>query len=371
MSTAAALTLSRVAVDDCVEMNLLARYNERVRGRPDSEHSQAVMRIGLVGLCLVYTSWVASHDPQSGGTLWLINMAAAVYSVALLAHILWKPGASPPRRVLGAIHDNLVVTLWLHEAGTLGALYLFVFPFVTVGNGFRFGVRYLAWSGVLGTLGIASLLVLAPEWRAYGSIGIGILLSHLLVTIYTGALLRRLQKMQVQLQRMATYDSLTGLPNRWFFTEKVEHLLAARHRGNLACLFLDLDGFKLVNDRCGHAVGDLLLKRVADRISESVRLSDMPARLGGDEFAVVLDRLASPDDARATAERIIASIESITHVDDHAVAVSVSVGIAFLPAIALAVPATAQSLLKSADEAMYAAKSAGKARDRLVDVAAA
>src|SRR6185295_2085244 len=110
------------------------------------------------------------------------------------------------------------------------------------------------------------------EWRAFGPIGIGVLLSHILVTVYTGALLRRLQKMQHQLQRMATYDTLTGLPNRWFFTEKVEHLLAARHRGSIACLYLDLDGFKLVNDRCGHEVGDRLLKRVADRISDSVRL---------------------------------------------------------------------------------------------------
>jgi diguanylate cyclase (GGDEF)-like protein len=351
-------------------MNLLAAYKERVSGRPDSEHGQALVRIVIVGLCLVYTSWVASHDPATGGTLWLINMGAAVFSVGVLAHILWKPGASPPRRVLGAIHDNLVITLWLHEAGTLGALYLFVYPFVTVGNGFRFGVRYLGWAGLMGALGIGSLLVFAPEWQAYGAIGIGLLLSHLLVTVYTGVLLRRLQKMQHQLQRLATYDALTGLPNRWFFTEKVEHLLAARHRGNIACLYMDLDGFKVVNDRCGHSVGDRLLKRVADRISESVHLSDMPARLGGDEFAVILDRVATADDARATAQRIIASIESITHLDEHAIAVSVSVGVVFLPADAIDVPTTAEALIKRADEAMYVAKAAGKAQYRLVELAA-
>src|SRR6185436_2054766 len=117
-------------------MTVFAAYAERVRGRSDSEHAQALIRIAIVGICLVYTSWVVSHDSDAGRALWLINLCAAVCSVGPLAHILWKPGTSPPRRVLGAIHDNLAITLWLHEAGTLGALYLFV----TVGNGFRFGV---------------------------------------------------------------------------------------------------------------------------------------------------------------------------------------------------------------------------------------
>jgi diguanylate cyclase (GGDEF)-like protein len=96
----------------------------------------------------------------------------------------------------------------------------------------------------------------------------------------------------------------------------------------------------------------------------------MPARPGGDEFAVILDRVASPDEARATAQRIIASIESITHVEDHAVAVSVSVGIVFLRSDGLARPLTAEALLPTADKAMYAAKASGKARCRLVDLAA-
>lgn len=351
-------------------MKLIAAYKRRVTGRPDSEHSQAVLRIGIVVLVLVYTAWLAASDAGDLGWLWPIGLSATVFSVGLFGCILRNPAASPRRRILGAIHDNLAVTLWLYQAGPMGALYLFVYPFVTVGNGFRFGVGYLACSGLLGAVGIGSLVASAPAWQTHQMIGIGVFISHLLVTAYTGVLLRRLHRMQDQLQTMATHDTLTGLPNRRLFMDRLVHVLARRHRDTMACLYLDLDGFKGVNDRYGHQVGDHLLKAVAERVTGCIRRSDLPARLGGDEFAVILDGLASPEDARAMAIEIINAIESIAHVDGHAIQISTSVGIAFLPAGELKGPPVAETLVRSADEAMYGAKKAARGQYRFVDCGA-
>jgi diguanylate cyclase (GGDEF)-like protein len=349
-------------------MRLLEAYRERVRQRPDSEHGQALLRAVIVSLLLLNTAWVTGGQTPHGARLWGINLVSTLFSVALFARVLQRPAPSPRRRILGAIHDNVAITLWLFHSGPMGALALFVYPFVTVGNGFRYGVRYLAWSGLLGAAGIGTLIALAPGWTPYGMIGTGVLLSHIVVTIYTGALLSRLRQTQHQLEKLATSDALTGLPNRRVFTDRLSQTVLTRDRRQLACLYLDLDGFKGVNDRCGHEVGDQLLLRVAAEVGACIGPADTLARLGGDEFAVMLDSPPSPDHARAVANRIIEAVEGITSVDGHRVDVSVSVGISFIAGGEPARPVCTKELLKAADDAMYAAKRSGKGRHHLVDV---
>jgi diguanylate cyclase (GGDEF)-like protein len=342
---------------------VLTAYRERVRQRPDSEHDQALLRTGVVSLLLLNTAWIASRDSRVGVWPWAIAIFSTVFSVLLLAQILRQPAASPRRRILGAVHDNVAATLWLYSCGPIGALALFVYPFVTVGNGFRFGVRYLACSGLLGALGIGVLVVAAPGWTSYGTIGVGVLLSHVLVTVYTGVLLRRLHQTQARLAELASCDALTGLPNRRLFLDRLSELTVAPGRPHLACLYLDLDGFKAVNDRCGHNVGDEVLNLVADAVRSCIRSSDTLARLGGDEFTVIVD-VASLDEARLVAGRIIRAVGAITSVGGHDVDVSVSVGVSFVPADSPEQPVTAEALLKAADDAMYVAKHSGGGRCR-------
>jgi diguanylate cyclase len=351
-------------------MDSFRSYRERMRRRPDSEHNQALLRALIVTLLMLETAWIAVREPDRAARLWTINVSSVAFSLLLVARIVQRPEASPRRRILGAIHDNVGATIWLYHCGPLGALALFVYPFVTVGNGFRYGVRYLAWSGFLGALGIGALVVAAPGWRAYGMIGVGVFLSHVVVTIYTGALLGRLRRTQEQLEKMATSDALTGLPNRRFFMDRLSHMVLAHDRPPMACLYLDLDGFKGVNDRCGHRVGDLLLGRVAEEVVRCIRPSDMLARLGGDEFTVVLDGPQSADHAKAVADRIIRAVEGIGSVDGHPVDVSVSIGISFIPAGQLGRPVLSEELLRAADEAMYVAKRSGKGSYRFMDFAA-
>jgi diguanylate cyclase (GGDEF)-like protein len=324
----------------------------------------------IVWLLLGYSVWLAGDQQAVAGPLWAISLLAAVFSAALFAHILWRPGASPIRRIVGATHDNVLVTLWLFNAGPMGALALFVYPFVTVGNGFRFGVRYLAWSGFLGALGIGALVLSGRGWATHSVMAAGVLLSHTVVTVYTGVLLRQLHQTREQLERIAAYDVLTGLPNRRFFIDQLTQIVAADNRPAVACLYLDLDGFKSVNDRWGHKTGDQLLRMVARELLTCIGATDTLARLGGDEFTVVLIGLTDPIESRVMADHIIRRIEAITSVDGHAIEMSASVGVSYLPAGPLPRRVNCDDLLKLADDAMYIAKRSGRGNCRAVDIAA-
>ena len=164
-----------------------------------------------------------------------------------------------------------------------------------------------------------------------------------------------------QLRQQALHDSLTGLPNRALFRDRLAHALQRRVRrsdARCAVLFLDLDDFKDVNDGLGHAVGDALLRIVGDRLRSAIRDTDTAARLGGDEFAVLIEDAVDLDDAAAVADRIVAELASPTSVGGQEVNVRVSVGVAVTPEGGESV----DELLTNADAAMYVAKAAGKGR---------
>jgi diguanylate cyclase (GGDEF)-like protein len=172
-----------------------------------------------------------------------------------------------------------------------------------------------------------------------------------------GLFLKRL-KAEADLQRFARYDGLTGLPNRTFFLDTLERTLAraARRRSRAALLFLDLDGFKVVNDRFGHPAGDIVLQAVAERLRAGTRSSDLLARIGGDEFTVLVQDLARADDAALVARALLDKLAGPWKVNDHEVPLSASAGIAVYPDDG----ADAAALLRHADLAMYRAKQEGK-----------
>jgi diguanylate cyclase (GGDEF)-like protein/PAS domain S-box-containing protein len=168
-----------------------------------------------------------------------------------------------------------------------------------------------------------------------------------------------LKASQQQLERLANYDTLTGLPNRRLFQDRLELAIRRGHRWHkgAALLFIDLDGFKEVNDTIGHDVGDLLLREVSARLLQSVREVDSVSRLGGDEFTVVLED-ALPEDAIGVAERVLQSLSEPFFVAGHPIVSSASVGIALFPGDGV----DATTLLRNADAAMYKAKRAGRNR---------
>jgi diguanylate cyclase (GGDEF)-like protein len=167
------------------------------------------------------------------------------------------------------------------------------------------------------------------------------------------------RQLQHQLHFEATHDHLTGLVNRNQFAAHGEQALARQRRdgGGVAVMYLDLDGFKPINDEHGHQAGDAVLRAVAGRLRTCVREHETVARLGGDEFAILLDNAAAAD-AHAVARRIQRAFEEPIPLDGEAVSVGVSVGIAYDPTAAGAI----ETLIRDADIAMYATK---RARNRL------
>ncbi|MDT8421899.1 MAG: EAL domain-containing protein [Desulfuromonadales bacterium] len=175
---------------------------------------------------------------------------------------------------------------------------------------------------------------------------------------------------QQQIQELAFFDHLTGLANRTLFTDSLEISLAesADEESQLAVLFLDLDRFKAVNDTLGHHVGDMLLKGVADRISQGIRETDLFSRLkkrqsksfisrvGGDEFMIMLPRLKEPEDAGRVASRIKETLAAPFFIDDHEIYITASTGISVFPLDGT----DSETLIKHADIAMYHAKEKGK-----------
>jgi diguanylate cyclase (GGDEF)-like protein/PAS domain S-box-containing protein len=163
----------------------------------------------------------------------------------------------------------------------------------------------------------------------------------------------------------AMHDPLTALPNRRLLTDRLEQAiaLAHRHEGEAALLFIDLDRFKAINDTLGHGIGDELLVRIAERLRGLMRESDTVGRLGGDEFLAVVQELRQKEDASLVAQKILDTLSRPFMVGDRELTVSVSIGIALYPQDGDSV----ESLIRSADMAMLAAKHAGRHGFRFFD----
>src|SRR5262249_34357102 len=179
--------------------------------------------------------------------------------------------------------------------------------------------------------------------------------------------LAELHQAEDELKRLARYDSLTGLPNRAFFLETLGQALlrAERRKARLALVFVDLDGFKAVNDTPDHAVGDLMLRMVAQRLRGCTRRSDLVARIGGDEFTILVQDLARPDDASLVAQGVLDALSRSFHLNERDVPLSASIGLSVHPEDG----AEGETLLRHADLAMYRAKQEGKSTYRFFTVA--
>jgi diguanylate cyclase (GGDEF)-like protein len=164
--------------------------------------------------------------------------------------------------------------------------------------------------------------------------------------------------MTLQLAHSAEHDFLTGLPNRMVLNYRISQAiaLAPRHRKSVAVLFLDLDGFKHINDSLGHPIGDKLLQSVAKRLVDCIRGSDTVSRQGGDEFVVLLSEMAQSEDAAITARRMLQAVAEPHSFDLHDLHITTSIGVSVYPEDGL----DAETLIKNADTAMYQAKENGR-----------
>ena len=174
-------------------------------------------------------------------------------------------------------------------------------------------------------------------------------------------IIRDISAQQAELNRLASianYDQLTGLCNRHLFRQTLQHAisLAKRQNNMVAVMFLDLDGFKAVNDKYGHAIGDELLKKVAELLHRSTRESDTVARLGGDEFCIIIEALSDSIHSVMLSKKILQEFSKAISVEDKLLEVTSSIGIAIYPRDG----DNMEQLINNADAAMYQAKKSGK-----------
>jgi diguanylate cyclase (GGDEF)-like protein/PAS domain S-box-containing protein len=180
-------------------------------------------------------------------------------------------------------------------------------------------------------------------------------------TLYMVSDITDRKRMEEQLERLALYDALTGLPNRGLVVNRLDHCLARRSDACTGVVFVDVDNFKDVNDSLGHTAGDLLLAEVGRRLRASARAEDTVARFGGDEFVVLCEDVRSSAEAVAIAERLLSSLKGPVELPGGQVFVSASFGVALGPAD------DAATLIRRADLAMYRAKEHGRAQVVLFD----
>ncbi len=341
----------------------------QITGYSDAEREQAIFRMAIGGAGLAYCIcgylFIGDHDPGLRKAISICSVFL-VFAAVLLFIIIARPAASPARRIVAMATDVGTTAILMRLVGEPASVFIFIYVWVIVGNGLRYGERYLYPAMALGVSSYLWVMAVTPFWIAHRYVAIGTLLSLILLPAYFASLLRKINiaqresaRLAEKLKSMAMHDTLTELPNRRLFVEHLESAIAQAEgrREHLALLFVDLDGFKPVNDVLGHTTGDELLRIIGARLRLSVREGDLVARLGGDEFVVVLENI-DLDSVGVVARKIMAAVGSDIDFAGNHIAVSCSIGIALYPEHGRNIDA----LLGEADRTMQVAKRSGKNR---------
>ncbi|WP_018443814.1 putative bifunctional diguanylate cyclase/phosphodiesterase [Trinickia symbiotica] len=294
-----------------------------------------LMRPGIIYDPTLLALSVVIAIVASGAALWI----ARTLSDAAQRHLSRK-------RLAAACVMGLAIT-GMHYTGTVAATFL---PGSVCGAASGIDMYWLATTVTLFTFAILIVTLILSRFDAR-----------------TAFLSSSVSQLNGQIVRMATFDSLTDLPNRRTLNERLERAIARASAADtrFAILFMDLDGFKTINDSFGHSMGDEVLKAFAWRLRNCVRGTDTVARLGGDEFVVLLEDITARDDARRMAESLLQRMRKGLRVVGQRLQVTPSIGIALYPQDG----DTAEALLKNADAAMYEAKRGGRSMYRFFETA--
>jgi diguanylate cyclase (GGDEF)-like protein len=337
-----------------------------------AEYSGVSRNLAIAGAVLVLGLWLRDYadDPLGAYTTlgWRLLMASgvALYAVSLASRVR-RPLKLVAGYVAILVIEFVVLEIWArlsggYRAGFPGYMYIYLItPLVLLPFSMRESLGVLLIiplvPNIQAALGMApGFPLLAFNALIWPACGIAVFASRQFDQLF-----RALFVSQRQLSELAIRDPLTGLGNRRYFMERAEAAcgLAQRHRRELCVLMLDIDHFKAVNDRHGHAAGDDVLKLVAARLALALRDADIRGRIGGEEFAVVLPE-AGLAQAMQTAERLRQTVAETVVSTDHApepLRVTVSVGVA-----ALSGSESLDELLARADGSLYEAKRAGRNR---------
>lgn len=309
--------------------------------------------VGHVGDLKQATVGVATYF--AFGAVWLV-----VVGLSLLTY--------RSRRMISIVLDQILFAFALYQAGDVLAPTLWAPVLMAIGNGLRNGLGYARLSSVIGGVSVGVALSLSPHWQAGKLVTEGIVLSIVILPWYTLMLSeqiaqakREMQKRAARFESASRTDSLTGLMNRAGFFHCLQKLLedVARNGTRSAVMLLDLDGFKGINDACGHNTGDDVLKCVANRLHDGVDGIDKVARLGGDEFGILIADASDLQEVQRVAQSLVDSIAAVHVHGQGDLRIGASIGICLLPEDDCR---DEIAVMETADRRMYHAKKAGKNR---------
>lgn len=286
------------------------------------------------------------------GSLWIGAVASSVLTFKV-------------RRPISIVLDQAMFAVTLYYAGEALGPVAWAPVVMVIGNALRNGPYYARLSTISGIVCCSIAIWLSPFWRSIPLVSEGLILAIIVVPVYVQILSEQIAQAKRELTlRAAKFesasktDSLTGILNRSGFFHALEELLeeARTHPGNSAVMLLDLDGFKAINDECGHSAGDAALKEIAARLTQCVRDTDTVARIGGDEFSIALANLSTYEGVERVAQDVIDSISSLRVPARPALRLGASIGICLLPNSRFS---SAEEIMEEADRLMYQAKRAG------------
>lgn len=337
----------------------------------DCERHQSRLRIINVSPVCIYLilawhfQWQQIAQPVALGAVAYITYALVWFQLVRRAT---TPSAN--RQVMATVVDQALPALGMYLAGFLAAYVAWVPALGSIGSGLRFGKHYTWLSVAVGGPLMTVAFLLSPAWRTIPEVAAGIVLANVLVPLYAVLLVKRLEQRNKNLEQRAAFfeaaskrDALTGLLNRTGFLSALTelHRRAVEQKQRIAVLILDLDGFKQINDTCGHAAGDAILKAIAIALAERLRDSDRIGRLGGDEFGIVLPHIAHRTDVEQLVAKLLSAVASI-EAPQPELAISASIGVCLVPHHRLQ---DNEQIIAWADRLMYEAKAGGKNQFRM------
>lgn len=314
--------------------------------------------VSIANICIIRFDKLMFNDIICQG----LFVVSFLFTIGLSLHQYYHPRLAHERVIVGMIHDVLVTTTFLLFSREKFTSLLFLYPWISIGHGFRFGEKYLFVASLFTSVGMLILFNVSRYWASVVPSGFDIGLMFVLVASYTGYLLRDLSMVKETLKQLATRDPLTGLSNRRIVEEMLPQMVAAHQAENqaLGMIYFDLDGFKPVNDNLGHDRGDKLLKQIAGVVRKAVRSDDLVARVGGDEFVVILNNIESERDLATRGRDLLSKIEAIKTLEGRTIDISASLGCLLIGAKTPKELSSSQKLIREADKLMYASKKSGR-----------
>lgn len=330
------------------------RATERLHGRGDTEVEQNLIRVAIVLLILLFCGWQGARTGEAVAGAVVTLIAYLGYTLLNFVWIHLSPARSTPRLLASSVGDRGMISAMLAFNGPWASPLYILYVWVDIGNGARFGAKYLYFSTTLSAIGFAGVVAYNDYWRSFGDLTYGLWLGILLAPYYSWLFAKRLRDANVRLEQLATHDTLTQLPNRSFFNERLRDTIAEaeRYQRNFAVMFIDIDNFKQINDAQGHAAGDEALRTTARILRQTFRRSDVVARLGGDEFVILLHNVHE-----RSLHRVGEKLRNKLRNDGNQ-RISASIGVSYYPKCGT----DPEALIRHADRALYAVKQAGKGR---------